>query len=168
MCRTILPPKQSRYYARHRKHHFPGGAPCSALMTRYAWDTGLRAVTGPRGGKAYQKFNRIAYYHDGIFYRDMRMTEYADERAWEAGEGTISHVLVPITGTIWDCYQTQSLEQGIPVASIECVEGVPISVKSEGVTIWQRPNLSQLVIDWDWYETATILGLNKEPRKRSA
>lgn len=157
MKQTILPPKVSRYYSRHRKHHLSDGTPISALMTRYAWEVGYRNAKGPRGGKALQKFYRIVYYHDGIFYKDVRFTEYADEHDFANGNGVISHVLAPITGTIWDCHKLQSEEQNITPVKIECVAGVPITVTTDDLTIWDASE--------PWQPVAAFLGLDKAARK---
>ena len=156
---TILPAKVTRHYDRFRDLPLAEdpSREISVLTTRYSSGIGRRPATGPRGGRAWQEFNRATYFNqvDNRFYRVTKLaTEYfeGEPAAW-------IDALSPISGQVVDCHIRQSEEQGIPPVAIRCELGRPISCKLIG---------SEEVI---WTEGEPIealrfyLGLDKKKRK---
>jgi hypothetical protein len=120
------------YYNRHEKRlvNMDGTPAGSLLITRYTsgykWQT--RGVTGPRGGKARKQRKHNIFYRAGAFYRAKNIVR-------EDGEKLNS--FEPYEGTITDAYTVASKKQGVTVASIEIIEGVPVSAKdAEGREVW--------------------------------
>jgi len=120
------------FYNRHETRLVnPDGTPAeSMLITRYTsgykWQ--MRGVTGPRGGKARKQRKHNIFYRAGVFYRAKNIVR-------EDGEKLNS--FEPYEGVVTDAYTVASKKQGVTVASIEIIEGVPVSAKdAEGTEVW--------------------------------
>ena len=155
---TIIPPKTKRHYNRFRT--MPSAETLEdieVLTTRYSSGIGKRPTTGPRGGKAFQEFNRMTYYNQvtGQFLRASKVpTDY-----YEGEPCQWVDALSPITGNITDCHISQSAEEGIPAVSIVCKDGYPISANIIGTeeNIWNEGEPIEAL--------AFFLGLDKKKRK---
>lgn len=124
--------KHDGYSRRHenRLYNADGTQAPQMLITRYTyaytWQT--NGVYGPRGGKARKQRKKNVFYLGGIFYR-AKNVQLEDGRRLNSYE--------TFDATIWDCYENSSKRQGVPIVSIEIVEGVPVSVKDEqGNEVW--------------------------------
>ena len=156
---TILPPKVRRHYDRFRDMALAEdpSREISVLTTRYSSGIGRRPATGPRGGKAWQEFNRCTYFNqqNNRFYKAAKLaTDFheGEPSAW-------IDALSPISGQIVDCHIAQSEEQGIPPVAILCQYGRPVSCKLLG---------SEEVIWTDEEPVEALrfyLGLDKKKRK---
>ena len=120
------------FYNRHENRLFnaDGTQAPSMLITRYTsgykWQT--RGVKGPRGGKARKERKFNIFYRAGMFYRSKNV-------AFEDGRKLNSYE--PFEGIVTDAYPVASRKQGVTVASLEIIEGVPVSAKdSDGAEVW--------------------------------
>lgn len=133
------------YYARRRAYTLASGEVADTLTTRYTWQKAMRPCEGPRGGKAYAPFYRNVYYYDGRFYRACNL---------EVKPGEYVNSIAPITGTISEIptsNRTTKKNAPVPVASIRCEDGAPVSVTIDG-EVYQ-------VHAYDWPMMAEMLGL---------
>ena len=125
----IYPCVDKGYSNRHRTYTMPDGSQLTAHITRYTYGYFYKPAQGPRGGKAKKQCARSVYYKAGVFYRakNVQLTE----------GGKWVNSLAPIEGNIWDAHPHTSEKQGVPVVKIECIEGIPVSVKTEdGTEVW--------------------------------
>ena len=174
---TVYPAKVGRYYARFRALKSAiNGETIEALTTRFAYGKGLRPCTGPRGGRAYQEFNRAAYYHDGVFYRitSVNTNGNPDNPKFE-------NMFVPInTAELYLINEEQAEESGIPRGIRIIVQnGKPTVVREYlgreklGISDQLSGKMPQKVYadlwradsDEDWSFVADFLGLNKKKRR---
>jgi hypothetical protein len=156
--KSVLPAKVRRYYARHRElEHIVSGATVDAIVTRYAYREGLRRVVGPRGGKAYQTFYRDVYYSAATLeWYDVRRVEVAPH-VWRCMYAPIK------SATLHDVHQGQSVEQGVPVASISIEDGHAVRIVACGVELFNVSNPEHTL---NTYEAAIhALGLDHKKRK---
>lgn len=138
-------------YFRYRKVTFQDGTQGRALETRYTWASARRPCEGPRGGRAYQVFYRIAYWAEGRFWR---MANVPTETGWE-------NRLLPIDGPVWDAYPLQSAAEGVPAVRVSCEGGRPVSVSGD-VTWYEGCGATFEAAMSGW------LGLDRQPRARRA
>ena len=116
------------YSRRHRTYQMPDGSDLNVLVTRYTYQLFYKPAQGPRGGKAKKQCARSIYYKAGVFYRACNI---------KLADGEYVNSIKPFEGFLWDAHQTSSKKQGVPIVTIECVEGIPVSVKSEdGTEVW--------------------------------
>lgn len=120
------------YSNRHEKRLYnPDGSEAAPmLITRYTfgykWRT--RGVTGPRGGKARQERKFNVFYRGGVFYKNKNIV---------SEDGKKLNSFETFEGILHDAFPTSSKKQGVPIVTIETVEGIPVSVKdSEGIEVW--------------------------------
>lgn len=150
---TIIPPKISKHYNRFRQMPTSSDPDktIDVLTTRYSSGIGKRPAKGPRGGKAFQEFNRMTYYDQasGTFFRAINLP---------VGDSWVN-ALSPITGHITDCHIRQSKEEGIPPVQIFCKCGKPTRVQiiSSEEIIWEEGEPIEAL--------AFYLGLDKKKRK---
>lgn len=119
-----------RFYDRPRTYRMLDGTTRRVRVTRYTYREFTKPAPAPKGrnGQCYRMASRVcrrAVYYDGTrFWKD------GDIRL---GDGTwFNNTLQPFDGCMWDCWENQSGEQGIPVVSIWCDEGVPYRVSMDG------------------------------------
>ena len=117
---------RTRKYA--RRHRTLDGT--DYLITRYTygyhWQT--RGVQGPRGGKARKERKYDIYYRQGMFYKAANI---ANE------DGTYTNGVAPFEGWLHDCFPVASRSQGVPIVTIEVVEGIPVSIlDSNDTEVW--------------------------------
>lgn len=123
--------KHDGYSRRHenRLYEQDGNKAPSLLITRYTyaytWQT--RGVEGPRGGKARRQRAKYVFYRQGVFYRSKNVK-------LEGGKNVNSYEV--FDGTIFDAYAISSQRQGVPIVTIELVEGVPVEVRQSGEVVW--------------------------------
>lgn len=116
------------YARRHRKYTMQDGSDLNVLVTRYTYKLFYKPAEGPRGGRAKKECARSIYYKAGVFYRACNI---------KLADGEYVNSIKPFEGFLWDAHQTSSRKQGVPIVSIECVEGIPVSVKNDdGTEIW--------------------------------
>lgn len=150
---TIIPPKVSKHYNRFRQMPTSSDPDktIDVLTTRYSSGIGKRPAKGPRGGKAFQEFNRMTYYDQasGTFFRAINLP---------VGDSWVN-ALSPITGHITDCHIRQSEEEGIPPVQIFCKCGKPTRVQiiSSEEIIWEEGEPIEAL--------AFYLGLDKKKRR---
>ena len=121
------------YSRKHRTYEMQDGGQITALVTRYTYQMFYKPAQGPRGGRAKKQCARSLYYSQGVFYRACNV---------QREDGTYYNSLKVFEGVMWDCHQRTSVRQGVPAVTIECVEGIPVSVKDEGgaeVWAWGDP-----------------------------
>ena len=150
---TIIPAKVTRHYNRFRQMPTSSDPDkkIDVLTTRYSSGIGKRPAKGPRGGKAFQEFNRMTYYDQasGTFFRAINLP---------VGDSWVN-ALSPITGHITDCHIRQSEEEGIPPVTIYCQYGKPTRAQimfTEEI-IWEEGEPIEAL--------AFYLGLDKKKRK---
>ena len=125
----IYPFVDKGYSNRHRTYTMPDRSQLTAHITRYTYGYFYKPAQGPRGGKAKKQCARSVYYKAGVFYRAKNI------QLVEGGKWVNS--LAQIEGNIWDAHPHSSEKQGVPVVKIECIEGIPVSVKTEdGTEVW--------------------------------
>jgi len=116
------------YSRKHRAYEMEDGQTMEVLVTRYTYQMFFKPAQGPRGGRARKQCARSVYYKAGVFYRACNV---------QREDGTYYNSIKPYEGTMWDCHPTASERQGVPVVTIECIEGIPVSVKdAEGTEVW--------------------------------
>ena len=153
MARYVYPFEPKPYYARRRPYEVDGEI-ISTLTTRYSYERAMRPCEGPRGGKAYRPFYRNVYYYDGRFYKACNRTH---------DDGTYYNSLEPITGNISEIpasNRNSKKNAPVPVASIACDGGVPISIVLDGEEMALRPS--------DWTFCAQLLGLEEPTTQTTA
>lgn len=123
----IYPYEDKGYSRKHRTYETPDGE-ITALVTRYTYQMFTKPAKGPRGGKARKECARSLYYKAGTFYRACNI---------QREDGTYYNSIKPFEGVMWDCHMATSRKQGVPIVTIETIEGIPVSVKdSEGSEVW--------------------------------
>ena len=138
----ILPYREKRHYNRHPKLRMADGTEVKPLRTRYTdlWKWRTSKEVGPRGGKRYERFPRMVYYLDGLFWRNESV---------ERGPGDWVERLVPVDGAIWDAHPIQSREQGIPVVLIRCEGGRPTVAEHDDFgVVWVETDGLAVLEDW--------------------
>lgn len=127
----IYPYTDKGYSNRHetRLYNPDGTKAPSLLITRYTYEMFTKPAQGPRGGKARRTCARNVFYREGMFYVAQNV------KPTEDSEWLNSYKV--FDGIAWDCHPATSERQGVPVVSIECIEGIPVSVKdAEGAEVW--------------------------------
>lgn len=174
---TVYPAKVGRYYARFRALKSAiNGETIDALTTRFAYGKGLRPCTGPRGGRAYQEFNRTAYYFGGMFWRITSVNTSGD-----AENPTYENMFVPINmAELFISNEEQAEESGIPRGlRIVVQHGKPTIVReflgyeklgasdrlSGKLPQKQYAELWRADSGEEWSFVADFLGLNKKKRR---
>lgn len=174
---TVYPAKVVRYYARFRAlKSAETGDVIDALTTRFAYGKGLRPCTGPRGGRAYQEFNRAAYYHNGVFYAINSVNTTGDPE-----NPTYENMFVPINmAELYLINEQQAEESGIPRGlRIVVQHGKPTIVReflgyeklgasdrlSGKLPQKQYTELWRADSGDEWSYVADYLGLNKKKRR---
>jgi hypothetical protein len=129
----VYPPISRRYYARHRTMPLLGSdgmpaAEADALTTRYAYRTGRRRTTGPRGGRAYQEFWRDVYYvRELALWCEIRRVP--TELSTDGEPASWAAVLAPIaSATLRDVHAEQTAAAGLDVCTIEVRDGLATRV----------------------------------------
>lgn len=136
------------------------------LTTRYTYEAALRKSHIEQGqdlaGKAidihvYDRFFRMVYFDQasGRFFRaekvaDGDIRDKSQKVNWQT-------VLAPIDGPIWDCHESQSESEGLPVVTIQCIDGYPMQATTDNGPIWDCMQ--------DVSDLAHMLGLDKKKRK---
>jgi len=127
----IYPYIDKGYSNRHetRLYNPDGTQAPSFLITRYTFGFKPRPAEGPRGGKAKRMVKYNVFYRQGVFYRSWKVKPTEDSKWLNSYK--------PLEGFIFDAHPATSEKQGVPVVKIECIEGIPVSVKTEdGTEVW--------------------------------
>lgn len=124
MARTIPYVEDVKGFCR-RSRAFAGGS--RARLTPYTWAMGSRPVSGPRGGKAYQRFPRMVWDCGGKLCKSRRERNAAGE--WET-------VLVPLNGSVWCAHPRWADGHGYAGGTVYVKDGLPTRVDRDGVTLW--------------------------------
>jgi len=146
----VYPYSPSKYYRRHRVYRMPDGTQKDVLTSRYSYELFRRPAKGPRGGRALRTCARNLYYSESQLWQ---------ARNLEVEAGQWIHTLVPFEGIAWDAHAEQSRQEGVGPFSVECVEGVIVSVatQEEGREVWSWGESVE--------ELETLLKLNCRRRK---
>ena len=119
------------YSNRHetRLYNPDGTQAPSFLITRYTYQMFTKPCKGPRNGKARKTCARSVFYRQGMFYVAQNVKPSEDSK-WLNSYKVFD-------GVMWDAHPATSEKQGVPVVKIECIEGIPVSVKTEdGTEVW--------------------------------
>jgi hypothetical protein len=121
---------EGRFYDRPRPYTMLDGSTKRVRITRYTYDEFTRPDKSPKGrnGQRYKFASREcrrAIYWDGERFWQNANFQLPDGR-W------LNNRIKPFSGLMWDCWEKQSNEQGIPIVQIVCEEGVPYLVKMDG------------------------------------
>ena len=133
--------KTSRYYKRHRTYEMADGTQMNVLTTRYTYKMFYKPCKGPRGGKGRKECARSIYYARGMFWQACNH---------KREDGTYYNSVRPFSGHMWDIHGEQSEQQGIPVVSIWCADGVAYAVDMDGERIDIAPG------EWESMYTAVL------------
>ena len=139
--------KAARYYKRHRRirlatPEMTPGPEVSALITRY------------RMG-ARRKRPRYVYSYGGRWYIAKNLITDRDASgtpcAWEWS-------LVPATGTAWDAYASQTLEQGrAALVQLTLKDGALLTKAYALVSDLEEQSASDTGAWYDWLDTSLLL-----------
>ena len=113
-----------------RPYTLPDGTSIRVRLTRYTYDEFIKPAPSPKGrnGQTYKfasrECRREIYYDGEKFWRGANV---------QRKDGTwLNNTIRPFEGFMWDCWEQQSEEQGIPVVGIWCDGGVPYKVVMDG------------------------------------
>lgn len=158
----IRPAKVSRHYNRFRSIlDLETNQDLEVLTTRYAHAIGHRPSHVEKHEKydlhVYDAFYRMVYFDQASsrFFKAEKWT--ADDLADQSIKANWDTVLKPIDGPIWDCHESQSESEGLPVVTIQCIDGYPMQATTDNGPIWDCMQ--------DVQALAHMLRLDKKKRK---
>lgn len=149
--------EDGRFYDKPRPYRMITGQVKRVRVTRYTFETFGKYENTPKGKNGQRYSKRALKYCNRCVYWD-------GERFWVAADIAIcdaprpddvpcrkkffNHTIKPFSGYLWDAWEKQSKEQGVPVVSIWCDDGVPYKVVMGDAEYPVAPSDVQKVAAW--------------------
>ena len=130
-----------RFCAARRTFKMITGQSKQVRLTRYTYGTFKMYKHAPKGKngqfymyKALKECNRAIYYDGERFWQacDLAICNAPRPCGSTCRKKYFNETTKPFSGLMWDCWEAQSEQQGIPVVSIWCNDGKPYELMMDG------------------------------------